>query len=108
VTNGRALPDIERLSRKLERKKVSLQDLCRLYQASAQLPLIAEALSQTDGPGGPLLMELYGNLLISAHDADHLGKFESLLEASIDLDRIPEEYMISATYDPTLGELLQV
>jgi len=31
----RALPDIERITRKLERRRASLMDLCRLYQAGA-------------------------------------------------------------------------
>ena len=40
--------------------------------------------------------------LASAHDEEHLAKFEMLLEASIDLDRVPEEYVISAAYDSRL------
>eukprot|EP00854_Cymbomonas_tetramitiformis_P014890 gene14890-17603_t len=103
----RVLPDIERLTRKLERGKCTLQDLCRLYQASAQLPLIAEALEQYEGPHAALLKELYGDALAAAHDDEHLGKFEALLEASVDLDKIPDEYTICATYDPELGELQQ-
>lgn len=34
-----------------------------------------------------------------AHDAEHLTKFEELLEAAIDLDRVPDEYLIAASYD---------
>jgi DNA mismatch repair protein MSH2 len=30
----RHMPDLDRLARKLERKRTSLQDLCRLYQVS--------------------------------------------------------------------------
>ena len=44
----------------------------------------------------------YADRLAGAHDAEHLGKFEELLEAAIDLDRIPDEYLIAATYDPQL------
>ena len=49
----RALPDIERVTRKLERRRASLTDLCRLYQASAALPYIAEALERLAGAHGP-------------------------------------------------------
>lgn len=41
-------------------------------------------------------------MLAKAHDGEHLSKFEDLLEAAIDLDRIPDEYLISASYDPGL------
>ena len=44
----------------------------------------------------------YADRLAGAHDAEHLGKFEELLEAAIDLDRIPDEYLIAASYDPQL------
>lgn len=37
--------------------------------------------------------------LAEAHDEEHLSKFEELLEAAIDLDRVPDEYLIAANYD---------
>ena len=43
--------------------------------------------------------------LAEAHDEEHLGKFEALLENAVDLNRIPDEYMICAHYDKGLGEL---
>ena len=36
------------------------------------------------------------------HDAEHLTKFEELLEAAVDLDKIPDEYLICSTYDAGL------
>jgi DNA mismatch repair protein MSH2 len=39
------------------------------------------------------------------HDAEHLGRFESLLEAAVDLNRIPDEYIICASYDQELAGL---
>ena len=33
---------------------------------------------------------------------EHLAKFEELLEAAVDLDRIPDEYLICASYDADL------
>ncbi len=44
----------------------------------------------------------YADALALAHDAEHLTKFEELLEAAVDLDAIPDEYLICATYDPRL------
>lgn len=47
----------------------------------------------------------YVQPLDEAHDAEHLVLFEELLEAAVDLDRIPDEYLIAASYDPELGNL---
>ena len=44
----------------------------------------------------------YVDGLVEAHDEEHLTKFEELLEAAIDLDRIPDEYLICASYDAGL------
>ncbi len=40
--------------------------------------------------------------LSQAHDAEHLVKFEELVEAAVDLDRVPDEYLIAPSYDPRL------
>ena len=47
-------------------------------------------------------MSSYADPLALAHNEEHLTKFEMLLEASLDLDRVPEEYLVSAAYDPRL------
>lgn len=44
----------------------------------------------------------YAKVLAETHDEEHLVKFEELLEAAIDLDRIPDEYLVCASYDPGL------
>ena len=41
-------------------------------------------------------------MIAEAHNEDSLVKFEELLEAAVDLDRIPDEYLISAEYDSGL------
>lgn len=51
----RGLPDVERLTRKLEQKRCTLADLCQLYRASAKLPLIEDALRGYEGPHAQLL-----------------------------------------------------
>ena len=101
----RALPDIERITRKLERRKASLMDLCRLYQASAALPHMAEALERCEGRHGDYIRKKYAEELKKLSAPSHLGRFEALLEAAVDLSKIPDEYVICASYDAELGEL---
>ena len=47
--------------------------------------------------------ERYSDKLAKLHDAEHLGRFEALLEAAVDLNKIPDEYVICASYDAELG-----
>ena len=49
------MPDVERLTRKLERRKSSLSDLCQLYRASSKLPMIQAALLDHPGAHAELL-----------------------------------------------------
>ena len=129
---------MERLTRKLERRRASLADLCQLYRASSRLPLIEEALREHQGPHAALLtsrrapprrprtsrsvqqagadvlaptgrlqascvaVRRYADALAGHHDGEHLAKFEELLEAAVDLERIPDEYLICASYDADL------
>lgn len=46
------MPDIERLTRKLEARRASLADLCQLYRASSVLPRLEEALRCHEVGGG--------------------------------------------------------
>ena len=107
LRNGtlRSLPDVERLARKLERQAVSLQDLCRLYQASCALPVLAAALARHEGQHGAVLDAQFTQPLSAAHGGEQLAKFEGLIEAAVDLDKVPDEYLIVSTYDAQLAEL---
>lgn len=40
--------------------------------------------------------------LSEAHSAEALVKFEQLVEEAVDLDAVPEEYLIDANYDAAL------
>lgn len=53
-------------------------------------------------------MRRYADKLEAAHDGEHLAKFEELLEAAVDLDRIPDEYLICASYDADLQVLIRI
>ena len=80
-------------------------DLCRLYQASAALPHMAEALERCEGRFADFIRTKYADELKKFSDPSHLGRFEGLLEAAVDLSKIPDEYVICASYDAELGEL---
>ncbi|MEW5305591.1 MAG: hypothetical protein WDW36_008123 [Sanguina aurantia] len=99
----RGLPDIDSLTRKLEARRIGLADLHALYRASAKLPLIVEALAAYEGPAAGAISTRYCQPLSAAHGEDTLVKFEELLEAALDLDRLPEEYLVSPEYDTRLA-----
>ncbi|KAK2079314.1 hypothetical protein QBZ16_003005 [Prototheca wickerhamii] len=101
----RGVPDLEVLGRKLERQRATLSDLCQMYRASSRLPLICQALRAHEGPHAELLVNRFATELERAHDSEHLARFEALLETAVDLDRIPDEYLIAPGYDAGLQEV---
>ena len=103
----RGLPDIDKLVRKLEKKKITLYDLCNLYRASGRLPLIGDALKGYKGKHSDVIERRYIRPLSEHHSETHLLKFEELLEAAIDLDRVPDEYLITPQYSEELEELFR-
>ena len=46
---------MERLARKLDRRKASLADLCQLYRASSRIPMLVEAFRDYEGPHTEIL-----------------------------------------------------
>ena len=46
---------MERLTRKLEKRKATLADLCQLYRASSKLPIIEQTLRNHSGAHAELL-----------------------------------------------------
>ena len=50
------LPDVERLARRLEARRLGLPELCQLYRASAVLPMIEDAVRCHQGPHAQLLV----------------------------------------------------
>lgn len=103
----RGLPDVERLARKLERRKATLMDLCMLYRASGRLPLIEDSLRGHPGRHAARLLAQYAEPLKAAHGPEQLTKFEELMEAAMDLDKIPDEYLICPSYSDDLRELTE-
>ncbi|KAG2483939.1 hypothetical protein HYH03_017259 [Edaphochlamys debaryana] len=101
----RGLADLERLTRKLQARKITLAELHQLYRASSRLPLVEEALRAHEGPHAAALVERFADPLSEHHDAEHLQRFEELIEAALDLDRLPEEYLIAPSYSEELAEV---
>ncbi|CAI5464969.1 unnamed protein product [Closterium sp. Yama58-4] len=103
----RRTPDIERLTRRLEMRRAGLQDVVKLYQASIRLPFIREVLETHGGSFRPMLHERFGASLLEWCGAEHLAKYEGLVEAAVDLDALQSngEYLIAPGYDPSLGEI---
>lgn len=71
-----------------------------------RLPLIKTCLSKYDGEFSEYLQEKYGSHLEEWTQPDHLGKFDGLVEAAVDLEQLQNgEYIIAADYDNSLQEL---
>lgn len=60
------MPDLDRLCGKLEKQKVSLQELCQLYRASAKLPQLAEAVQAHEGAHAAQLVDRCGAAVAEA------------------------------------------
>ncbi|XP_024030767.1 DNA mismatch repair protein MSH2 [Morus notabilis] len=100
------ISDIERLTNNLEKKRVGLQHIVKLYQSCIRLPYIKSALQQYDGQFSSLIKERYLDSLEILTDEEHVNKFIGLVETSVDLDQLENgEYMISSSYDPALSLL---
>ena len=111
------IPDVARLAHRLQRAgsrstgkfggsasaAAGLRELVRVYQAAAQVPLLAETL-ELSPESNALLRTRYAAPLRRCAD-DGLYKFMGLVEAAVDLDAVPDEYRIHAKYSPELGEL---
>ncbi|XP_017973885.1 PREDICTED: DNA mismatch repair protein MSH2 [Theobroma cacao] len=100
------ISDIERLMRNIEKTRAGLQHVVKLYQSSIRIPYIKSALEKYDGQFSSLIKERYLDPFELFTDDDHLNKFISLVETSVDLDQLENgEYMISPSYDDALAAL---
>ncbi|PIK36899.1 putative DNA mismatch repair protein Msh2 [Apostichopus japonicus] len=98
------IPDFQRLSKKLQRKKATLQDCYRVYQAIDFMPEIIDALNRYDGNHSSLLKELFVKPL-QEHLMD-FGKFQEMIETTVDLQQaLNQEYLIRADFDENLTAL---
>uniref|UniRef100_H2YRN3 DNA mismatch repair protein MSH2 n=1 Tax=Ciona savignyi TaxID=51511 RepID=H2YRN3_CIOSA len=104
------LPDFDRLSKKFHRKKASLQDSYRVYQAIKQLPYICESMekhAEELESNYNLLREMFiapiRQLLLD------FEKFTEMLDSTLDFKMVGwverHEYMVKCDFDPELQRL---
>lgn len=80
-----------------------------IMQSSIRVPFIKNALENYEGQFSSLIKEKYLEFLEIWTDANHLNKFNNLVETAVDLDQLENgEYMISSSYDPALSKLKNV
>ncbi|GJQ10820.1 hypothetical protein GpartN1_g4973.t1 [Galdieria partita] len=99
------VPDLARLCRRFQRlKSVTLHQVIRLYQLSIRLPLLLDCFSQYTSKENDSPLKPYWQRLDSLHT--ELGRFEELIETTIDLDLVQNnEYVVSAQVDENLSEM---
>ena len=72
--------------------------VCRYGQGFSR----GDADQRCAGDALELLKKRYVDDLAAAHSEEALVKFEQLVEEAVDLDAVPEEYLIDANYDAKL------
>ncbi|XP_069139332.1 DNA mismatch repair protein Msh2-like [Argopecten irradians] len=100
----RKIPDFQRLAKKFQRKRATLQDCYRVYQAIDKMPYLLEVLEKHEGEYQSLLMELFTNpakeLLMD------FAKFQEMIETTMDLAQIENhDFVIKADFDEGLAAL---
>ncbi|XP_012937980.1 DNA mismatch repair protein Msh2 [Aplysia californica] len=98
------VPDFQRLAKKFQRKRATLQDCYRVYQALDKMPLLLETLEKSEGKHRALLMEMFSNpvkeLLLD------FAKYQEMVETTVDMEQIQQhEFVIRADFDDNLTEL---
>lgn len=83
-TRAGEVPDLERLSAKLQRKKADIKDMIRLYAFAMTLQPLAQLLVDFDGPeeDGAVLREKYGNPL--SEFAEDLARYCAMMEELVE------------------------
>ncbi|XP_053396445.1 DNA mismatch repair protein Msh2-like [Mercenaria mercenaria] len=100
----RRIPDFQRLAKKFQRKRASLQDVYRVYQAIDKMPYLLETLEKTDSQHKSLLMDIFTNPLKEL--LMDFAKFQEMVEATMDLDQVENhDFVIKADFDEGLTAL---
>jgi len=100
----RKVPDFQRLAKKFQRKKATLQDCYRVYQAIDKMPLLLETLEKTEGKHKTLLMEVFSNPIKEV--LMDFQKFQEMVETTVDMEQVAQlEFVIRPDFDDNLMEL---
>ncbi|RZF46275.1 hypothetical protein LSTR_LSTR015192 [Laodelphax striatellus] len=101
----RRIPDLQALAKRIQRKKATMQDCYRIYQAMQRLPMLLDALkNQNGGHAHPTLrtvlieplQELIGDM----------KNFQEMIETTLDMDYVDKgEFLIKPEFDEELQEM---
>nr|CAD7573794.1 unnamed protein product [Timema californicum] len=98
----RRIPDIQALARRLLKKKVTMQDLYRIYQVVKRLPQLVKCLD-TPGQSATLINVLVDPLRELLTD---MLKFQEMIESTIDMDLVDRgEFLVKPDFDDDLQEM---
>ncbi|KAK7478892.1 hypothetical protein BaRGS_00029873 [Batillaria attramentaria] len=100
----RRIPDLQRMAKKFQRRRATLQDCYRVYQAIDKMPYLVEALEGHTGQHATLIMAAFSNpikeLLLD------FAKFQEMVETTLDLDMVEQhEFVIKPDFDENLAAL---
>ncbi|XP_076445659.1 DNA mismatch repair protein Msh2-like [Babylonia areolata] len=100
----RRVPDLQRMAKKFQRRKATLQDCYRVYQAIDRMPHLVEALEGHSGQHAALIMDVFSNpikeLLLD------FSKFQEMVETTLDLSMVDQhEFVIKPDFDENLAAL---
>jgi len=99
----RRIPDLERLTKKIQRQKANLQDVVLIYQFLPLIPHFIEAIKSSESK----ILEEKFQIKLEKLQNDFKA-FENLVEDTIDLDQVPKhEFVIKATWDDQLQDIQQ-
>lgn len=104
-TGLRGIGDIERITKKIQRRKSTIQDLVLLYHFIEKIPQISGCFSRyCDDQHRDLLQETF--IAELAKLGPNFEKFSSMIENFVDLDAAQQgEYQINPAFDETLSEI---
>ncbi|RUS68800.1 hypothetical protein EGW08_023438, partial [Elysia chlorotica] len=100
----RKVPDFQRLAKKFQRKRATLQDCYRVYQALDKIPYLLETLDKYDGIHNQLLAQTFARPIKEL--LNDFTKFQEMVETTVDLEQVQNhEFLIRSDFDENLQEL---
>ncbi|KAJ3440716.1 DNA mismatch repair protein msh2 [Anaeramoeba flamelloides] len=103
-THLRTMPDILRITKRIQRGSAKLIDVVRLYDVSKELVRMKETLLSFEGEQLELLNKAYISILDKF--ITPLLKFQKMIEMVVDLEKTQDhQYLINYQYEEELEEL---
>ncbi|XP_065057032.1 DNA mismatch repair protein Msh2-like isoform X2 [Rhopilema esculentum] len=97
------IPDLSRLSKRVQRQKANLQDCVRIYQAIRRLPYLVSCLENYSGKNETMIKEVFTKLFQDF--VVDFSKYMELIETTVDLEAVDSnEFLIKAEFDDGLKE----